>query len=147
MTPYYEENGITIYYGDCRDVPQESRAVITVVNEGKEAMQRLKTWLINIPNIPAMIAFRVLRRAIRKDPAYAEGWQSNIAMAIYDESRPQCICEILDGEFKGHRPDCSIVRAHNAKVYEPLSHEFCNNATARFMNLCFGVDTRRSCGR
>lgn len=81
-------------------------------------MQRLKTWIINIPNIPTMLAFRVLTRAIRKDPAYAEGWQANIAMSVYDESR--------------------------SNGTQPLSAEFCNRATARFMKICFGVDTRCS---
>lgn len=110
-------------------------------------MRVLNTWFVNIPNIPTMLAFRVIRRAIQKDPAYAEGWHSNIAMTIYDESRPQCICLILlneDEEFKGHRPDCAIVRAHDARHFEEhkLTHQFCNNAAARFMKMCFGVDTR-----
>ena len=79
--------------------------------------QRLRTFLVNIPNIPTMLAFKILRRAIQRDPAYAEGWQSNIAMAIYDESR-------------------------NATSCAPLSGEFCNQATARFMRNCFGAPTR-----
>lgn len=90
-------------------------------------------------------AFAIIKGAMQADPDYAWGWHCNIAMAIYDESHPQCICEILDGEFKGHRPDCAIVRAHDARHFNEhaLSHEFCNNAAARFMKLCFDVDTSK----
>lgn len=97
-----------------------------------------------IETLMIRLAFRILRRALQKDPGYAWGWHCNLAMSIYDESHPQCICEILDGEWQGgHRPDCSIVRAHDARHFNEhaLSPAFCNNAAARFMKLCFGVDT------
>lgn len=108
---------------------------------------KLKAWITNIPNIPTMLAFRVLRRAIRNDRAYAEGWQSNIAMAVYDESRPQCICQYRCPEpieWNGHDNDCAIVGAHDARHFEEhkLSHKFCNNAASRFMQICFGVEPR-----
>lgn len=88
-------------------------------------------------------SFETLKAALQADPGYAWTWHCNIAMAIYDESHPQCICEILNGKYEGHRPDCAIVRAHNARHFQEhaLSHDFCNNAAARFMNVCFGVDT------
>ena len=91
-------------------------------------------------------AFRILKKGLQNDPDYAWGWQCNLAMAIYDESRPQCICEILDGKYKGHRPDCAIVKAHDARHFNEhvLSHQFCNNAAARFMKLCFDVDVTQS---
>lgn len=92
--------------------------------------------------IPA--AFAVLKEAMQSDFGYAWSWHCNLAMTIYDESRPQCYCETLDGkEYSGHRPECAIVRAHDARHFEEhrLSHAFCNNAAARFMKLCFDVDT------
>jgi hypothetical protein len=74
----------------------------------------VRTFIINVPNLPTMLAFRIVRRAIKKDAGYAEGWQSNIAMSIYDESRNQA--SGLDGKF-------------------------CNRAAARFMKICFDVET------
>lgn len=91
-------------------------------------------------------AFDTLKQAINADSDYAWGWQCNIAMAIYDESRPQCYCALGDEEWTGHKPDCSIVRAHDARHFEEhrLSSAFCNNAAARFMKLCFDVDVTQS---
>jgi hypothetical protein len=91
-------------------------------------------------------AFAVLKAAMQADSGFAWSWHCNLAMSVYDESRPQCICEILDGkEFSGHRPDCAVVRAHDARHFKEhqLSHEFCNNTAARFMKLCFDVDTSK----
>ena len=89
-------------------------------------------------------AFDKLKLAMQSDYGYAWTWHANIAMSIYDESRPNCMCEILDGTpFKGHRPNCSVVRAKTAGAPLPLSHEFCNHAAARFMKLCFDVDTSK----
>ena len=95
---------------------------------------------------PTSEAFSVLTQAMKADSNLAWSWQCNLAMAIYDESHPQCICEILDGKYKGHRPECAIVRAHDARHFNEhaLSHEFCNNAAARFMKLCFDVDVTKS---
>lgn len=88
-------------------------------------------------------AFDTLKSALQTDAGYAWSWHCSIAMAIYDESHPVCVCEILDGEYKGHRPECASVRAHDARHFNEhaLSGEFCNNAAARFMKLCFDVDT------
>lgn len=108
-------------------------------------MRKLKWLFINFRNLPTMIAFRILKRAMAMDKGYAISWQSNIAMAIYDESRPQCICLYRypeTAEWPGHDEDCAIVRAHNARHFaeHELSSAFCDNAASRFMNLCFGVD-------
>lgn len=110
-------------------------------------MNRLKWLIINLKNLPTMLAFRMLKRAMVRDHSYAISWQSNIAMAIYDESRPQCVCLYRNPEtveWTGHDPDCAIVRTHDARHFEEhrLSGAFCNNAASRFMKLCFGVDGR-----
>lgn len=119
-------------------------------------MQRLRTWIANIPNIPTILAFRLIRRAIRKDTAYAEGWQSNIAMALYDESRSarsvsspyaaSVLRRMERGDFDGilRVPRSEAVDGLRDQIAEQqaLSHEFCNRATARFMQICFGVNTR-----
>src|SRR5207253_1986363 len=66
-------------------------------------------------------------------------------LTIYDESHPQCYCEFKGLPYTGHLPDCAIVRAHDARHFteHALSHEFCNNVAARFMKLCFDVDTSK----
>lgn len=60
----------------------------------------------------------VIRTEMRKDPSYAHGWHSNIAMMCYDAMRD------------------------NDKV---LDHDFAlqvgNEAASRFMKLCFEVET------
>ena len=99
-------------------------------------MKRLKTWFINIPNLPTMIAFRILRRAIAKDAGYAEGWHSNIAMAIYDESRrvPSVYDESVlrrteRGDFDAilKVPRVEAVEGLRRKTErQPLNAEFCN---------------------
>ena len=33
------------------------------------------------------LAMRIIRRELRRDEGYYRGWQSNIAMAIYDECK------------------------------------------------------------
>jgi len=111
-------------------------------------IQKLQWLWINRGNLLTMIAFRLLRRAMVRDTGYAISWHSNIAMTIYDESRPQCICQYRYPEpipWNGHDEDCAIVRAHNARHFEEhkLSHQFCNNTAARFMKLCFGVDSEK----
>lgn len=115
-------------------------------------MQKLRWLFINIPNLPTMLAFRILKRAIAKDAGYAEGWHSNIAMAIYDESRrvPSVYDESVlrrteRGDFDAilKVPRAEAVEGFRRKAErQPLNAEFCNHAAARFMNLCFGVKTR-----
>ena len=114
-------------------------------------MKRLSTFLINIRNLPTMIAFRVVRRAIRRDPGYAIGWQSNMAMAIYDESRSQnarlpytenVIRRTERGDFDGilsvPRAEAVEGMREQANGQRPLDGAFCNRAATRFMDLCFG---------
>lgn len=48
-------------------------------------MRQLQYWIKNIPNLPMMITFRILRRTLAANYDYAWGWHSNIAMAAYDE--------------------------------------------------------------
>ena len=61
-------------------------------------------------------AFDVVKKAMKDDPDLAWSWHCNIAMSFYDELGPMV--------------EPSAVR-----------HEVCNRAAARFMKLCFDVDT------
>lgn len=64
-------------------------------------------------------AFAVLKHSLQMDSDFAWSWHCNIAMAFFDELGP---------------------------LVEPsaLRHEVCNRAAARFMRLCFDVDTSQS---
>ena len=112
-------------------------------------MDRIRAFSINIPNLPTMLAFRILRHAIRKDAGYAEGWNANIAMAIYDESRhtpsvyeASVLRRTERGDFDAilKVPRSEAVEGLRRKVEtKALDGEFCNRASARFMKNCFGV--------
>lgn len=54
-------------------------------------------------------AIRVLCKALKEDPSFRQAWHSNIAMPIYDATRPKCSC-VFD---QGHEPHCQIVQAHD----------------------------------
>lgn len=119
-------------------------------------MNRLHWLLINFRNLPTYLAFRILKRSILKDPAYAEGWQANIAMAIYHESLKEIhrlpdiegeIVKIERGEVDAALdPYLKRLRLTNLRrEWERcagLSPKFCDQAANRFMKSCFGVETQ-----
>lgn len=112
-------------------------------------MQRIKWLAINFWNLPTVLAFSIIRRAIRRDPGYAEGWQANIAMSIYDESRchePAIQSTINRTEHGDFDAILTVPRdvavAGMRKQHGELDGAFCNRAASRFMKLCFGVETR-----
>ena len=72
---------------------------------------KLRELFINWRNLPTMIAFRILQRAIQRDSGYAQIWQNNIVMAIHDEQ-------------SGKQIDL----------------EFANRAASRFMQNCFDIE-------
>jgi len=109
---------------------------------------RIRTLMINIPNLPTMLAFRIIRRAVRRDPGYAEGWQANIAMSIYDESRrletaiQSTISRTERGDFDSILTvPRDVAVAGMRKQHGELDGTFCNRAASRFMRTCFGVET------
>lgn len=44
MTPYYDEDGITIYHGDCRDAPTELRGVDVIVTDPPYGINLNSGW-------------------------------------------------------------------------------------------------------
>jgi hypothetical protein len=112
--------------------------------------QKLQWLWINRSNLLTMVAFRVLRRSMARDSGYAVSWHSNIAMAIYDESRrhdsvtASVIRRTERGDFDGILtvPRDAAVRGLRQRAGE-LDGTFCNHAAARFMKLCFGVDSEK----
>lgn len=64
-------------------------------------------------------AFEALKQAMQNDPEYAWGWHCNIAMSHYDAM-----------SYAGYTD-------HDAR------HKTANNGAARFMKLCFDIDTSK----
>ncbi|BCG50132.1 hypothetical protein [Ralstonia phage RP13] len=68
------------------------------------------------------MAFQMIKQAINNDYGYAWSWHCNIAMSMKDT-------------FSGFPID------------KELLHRLCNEAAARFMKLCFDVDTSKEPGQ
>lgn len=64
------------------------------------------------------MAFSIIKSTMQKDYGYAWGWHCNVAMASYDAMRKQ-----------------------NPHMHNELAHQVSNDAAARFMRICFDVDT------
>lgn len=99
-------------------------------------LERLGVWWRNLRNRRTARAYRDLAAAMKADPDYAHSWLCNIAMPIYDSTRPSCTCDFQEG----HEPGCPIVRAHNLDT-RPMSIEEANDIAKRLMRHLFGVDT------
>lgn len=116
-------------------------------------IQKLQWLWLNRSNLLTMIAFRVLRRSMVRDSGYAISWHSNIAMAIYDESRrtdnkPEALVSVARRTERGDFdailtvPREQAVAGFRQRLGE-LDAAFCNQAAARFMKLCFDVDSEK----
>lgn len=94
--------------------------------------ERLRFYRSWIKSIPVQIAFFILRRALKSDDGYAMSWKANIAMAFYDEVKPQCTCDEFSSFVNGHVDSCPLLRCGVEA----------NAAADRFMKKCFDVDTK-----
>jgi hypothetical protein len=95
----------------------------------------LRVWLRNLRCIPVRIALAVLRRAFRRDPGFYDSWHANIAMPIYDATRPMCTCDFSDG----HEPQCPKAIAQRTRNFHPMSLELANEIGDRLMRHLFDV--------
>lgn len=98
---------------------------------------RVVYFIRNIPNWPTALAFAVLRRSLRNDPAYYESWKANIAMAIYDQSRPTCQC---GWQLPDMHPDpyCPLYQAEmfpNRFSSREVHADQCNQIAERFLTV------------
>lgn len=86
-------------------------------------------------------AMNTLTKALQADRDYAESWHANLSMAIYDESRPQCICELERTQVGVviHHPKCPILKGQHG-YYKTISSEQCNATASRIMKHCFDVE-------
>jgi hypothetical protein len=69
----------------------------------------------NIPNLPTKWAMKYICRQMRKDQAWRNSWHANIAMPIYDATRPQCYCHNLlskPDQRPEHFHGCEILQAN-----------------------------------
>jgi len=60
-----------------------------------------------------------LKGMLKDNPDYAQGWHDNIAMCCYDAMRSE----------------------YGEKLDHDAAHRLANDGAARFMNMCFDVDT------
>lgn len=58
-------------------------------------------------------AVSYLSKQLQKNPDFRDSWHSNIAMPIYDATRPKCYCMVLSGVAEGgHYPGCEVQQAN-----------------------------------
>ncbi len=50
-------------------------------------MEKFIVWLRNLSHWKTARAYRVLTRAMKRDPSFAHSWQRNIAMPILDGAK------------------------------------------------------------
>lgn len=86
-------------------------------------MNKLFCLILNIRNIPAMIASRWLTYLIRNDKWFYLAYQANIAMSFYDEFQRKCT-------------DAEVLQLLNQKNIS--IHDISNQAAINFINLWIG---------
>lgn len=82
-------------------------------------------------------AVRYLSEQLQKDKGFRDSWHANIAMPIYDATRPQRTCDQMT--FTGHFGSCPQVRANEVKNYYPMTPELCNDIADRLMKHLFNA--------
>lgn len=82
-------------------------------------------------------ALRVLKKAMRDDPDFARTWHANIAMPIYDATRPQCWCHVIRNGL------CSacLARSANENIFKcrDMPAEQANYIADKLMEHLFDV--------
>ncbi len=74
---------------------------------------RLSVWLHNLWHWRTRWAWRHLSKRMKRDRGYAESWQANIAMTIYDNSRSSAVinhekCNQLADKLMSHLFDVQM---------------------------------------
>lgn len=89
-------------------------------------------------------AIEHLKLAFKNDPGFRQTWHANIAMPIYDATRPQCYCYFptcADGT-KAHDHTCQMIQAETIpRRFEcrEMSIEQANYIADRLMKHLFDV--------
>lgn len=58
-------------------------------------------------------AVRTLSKALKDDAGFRQTWHANIAMPIYDATRPKCYCGLMSSptDESGHTLGCKVGQA------------------------------------
>lgn len=86
-------------------------------------LNRFSVWLRNLWHWRTAWAYRHLAKQMQKDRGYAESWQANIAMTIYDATKDDVLCRM-------NFPEGSALILHSNQ---------CNALADRLMSHLFGV--------
>lgn len=102
--------------------------------------ERLQVLCGNLLSWKTRWAYRHLQKALSEDAGYRHTWLCNIAMPIYDATRPKCHCDVF-GVPKGvHLPKCEV-HQNNAvpRRFElkEMSIEQANYIAERLLNHLF----------
>lgn len=100
--------------------------------------ERLSVWLRNLWHWRTAWAVRYLSKQLQRDKEFRDAWQANIAMPIYDATRPICTCPRPEyAQWEGHDSACPRFKAHEMGQDQPMSAEFCNVVADRLMKHLF----------
>jgi len=112
---------------------------------GVPLRERIRTFLANWKHRHTRRAYRHIAKAMRDDPGYRHSWLCNIAMPIYDATRPKCVCQSLIGPpfpNSGHFPECQVRQAETIpRRFEcrEMSIEQANYIAERLIKHLFDV--------
>lgn len=130
MTPYYQQSGVTIYHGDCRDVlPQiEADTIVTdpvwpnatAVLQGREDPERLLREALSLIGEGSPIKRLAIQLGCDSDPRFLRAvpsWWPFFRVCWLDVSRPNYKGRLLDGatpayyfgEIPAARPGAHVI--------------------------------------
>lgn len=108
--------------------------------------EHLRVWFINLYHWRTRWAVSHLSKQIQRDPGFRQSWHANIAMPIYDATRPQCYCDKLLFNPKDvpplHYPNCELSQAATVPrrfEHREMSIEQANYIADRLMKHLFGA--------
>lgn len=101
-------------------------------NGGASLFRRTRVWLNNLWHWRTAWAVRHLSKQLRNDPSFRQSWHANIAMPIYDATRPVCSCDV-----KPHKEGCTAGQ-YWANLLRPDINQ-CNRIADRLMKHLFGA--------
>lgn len=121
-----------------------NKAPYVQVTEEAPPLDALRRFFINLYNWKTRWAVNHLRKAMKEDPDYRHSWLCNIAMPIYDATRPQCICLALSEPIQmgSHSTRCEMHAVNTIpRRYEcrEMSIEQANHIAERLMKHLFDV--------
>lgn len=84
-------------------------------------------------------AVRHLSEQLRKDPGFRQTWHANIAMPIYDATRPTCSCTPLGPSEHQHHPSCPVYQAGERSDVHGMPIAQANHIADKLMKHLFNA--------